>query len=148
MKNFIKNNYTASRMVLCAAGGWFCLKANFCLIGVDHSELCSLADQYFGDFPAHETPINVFPTRFTGSEIRDRDDELPLAHIAIAYEGPAWANIETLTLMVASSIHGAWDRSFGGGSNVASRLASTFFTKDNIHSFQNFFTCYTDTSLW
>lgn len=48
---------------------------------------------------------------FSGSEIRIRDDDMQLAHIAIAVESPGWADADTIPLMVASSIVGNWDRS-------------------------------------
>ncbi|VDQ08785.1 unnamed protein product [Trichobilharzia regenti] len=138
MRNFVKQNYKAPRMVLSAAGGnW---------------NLCELADKHFGDFPASyregEGMPNIQHCRFTGSDIRDRDDAMPLAHAALAFEGPGWSSPDTLALMVASSLHGAWDRSYGGGSNVASKLAARFFKESSVHSFQHFFTCYHDTSLW
>ncbi|TPP66936.1 Cytochrome b-c1 complex subunit 1 mitochondrial [Fasciola gigantica] len=140
MRNFVKANYKAPRMVLCAAGG------------IDHAQLTELAESHFGEFPASyaegEGAPNLQPCRFTGSEIRDRDDALPLAHAAVAFEGPGWSNPDTLSLMVASSVHGAWDKSYGGGENVASKLAAKFFGEDSVHSFQHFFTCYHDTSLW
>jgi processing peptidase subunit beta len=47
---------------------------------------------------------------FTGSEIRIRDDNMPLAHIAIAVESTGWADVDTIPLMVASTIIGNWDR--------------------------------------
>ncbi|KAA3676349.1 mitochondrial-processing peptidase subunit beta [Paragonimus westermani] len=118
---------------------------------IDHTQLADLAEKHFGDFPASygkEGIPSIESCRFTGSEIRDRDDAMPLAHAAIAFEGPGWTNPDTLALMVASSIHGAWDRSYGGGTNVASKLAAQFFSEDSVHSFQHFFTCYHDTSLW
>ena len=34
-----------------------------------------------------EIPALLQPCRYTGSEIRVRDDSIPLAHIAIAVEG-------------------------------------------------------------
>ncbi|KAF6775772.1 hypothetical protein AHF37_04932 [Paragonimus kellicotti] len=139
LKEFIKCNYKAPRMVLCAAGG------------IDHTQLAQLAEKHFGDFPASYGEVgipSIESCRFTGSEIRDRDDAMPLAHAAIAFEGPGWTSPDTLALMVASSIHGAWDRSYGGGTNVASKLAAQFFSEDSVHSFQHFFTCYHDTSLW
>ncbi|VDL98033.1 unnamed protein product, partial [Schistocephalus solidus] len=140
LRSFVKSNYKAPRMVLTAAGG------------VDHSELRDLGQNYFGDISATNkagegTPY-VSECRFTGSEIRDRDDAMPLAHVALAVEGPGWASPDTLALMVGSSVHGAWDRTHGGGSNVASQLASKFFNQGSVHSFQHFFTCYNDTSLW
>lgn len=63
------------------------------------------------------------PCRFTGSEIRVRDDSLPLAHIAIAVEGCGWTDQDNIPLMVANTLIGAWDRSQGGGVNNASNLA-------------------------
>ncbi|CAH8826139.1 unnamed protein product [Trichobilharzia szidati] len=140
MRDFVRQNYKAPRMVLSAAGG------------IDHNKLCELADKHFGDFPASyregEGMPNIQHCRFTGSDIRDRDDAMPLAHAALAFEGPGWSSPDTLALMVASSLHGAWDRSYGGGSNVASKLAARFFKESSVHSFQHFFTCYHDTSLW
>ena len=47
---------------------------------------------------------------FTGSEIRVRDDAMPLAHIALAVESTGWADADTIPLMVASTIVGNWDR--------------------------------------
>jgi len=77
-----------------------------------------------------------------------RDDSMPLAHIAIAVEACGWADSDNIPLMVANTIIGAWDRSQGGGTNNASRLA-TAATEDNLaHSYQSFNTCYTDTGLW
>ena len=47
---------------------------------------------------------------FSGSEIRIQDDDMQLAHIAIAVESQGWADADTIPLMVASSIVGNWDR--------------------------------------
>lgn len=47
---------------------------------------------------------------FSGSEIRIRDDEMPLAHIAVAVESPGLAHADTIPLNVASTIIGNWDR--------------------------------------
>ncbi|KAM7535718.1 hypothetical protein Aperf_G00000102873 [Anoplocephala perfoliata] len=138
LRSFIKMNYLAPRMVLTAAGG------------VDHTELKELGEQYFGDISGSidgRSPA-LEPCRFTGSEIRDRDDAMPLAHVALALEGPGWVDPDTLALMVGSCVNGAWDRTHGGGSNLASPLASKFFEAGDVHSFQHFFTCYHDTSLW
>ena len=48
--------------------------------------------------------------RFSGSEIRIRDDDMPLAHIALAVESPGLAHADTVPLLVASTIIGNWDR--------------------------------------
>jgi len=48
-------------------------------------------------------------------QIRIRDDKMPLAHIAIAVEAAGWSDPDTIPLMVANTLIGNWDRSFGGG---------------------------------
>ncbi|CAG2240526.1 MAS1 [Mytilus edulis] len=121
---YIGNHYKGPRIVLAGAGG------------VDHDELVKTAQQYF------ET------CRFTGSEVRVRDDTMPLAHVAIAVEGCGWTNPDNIALMVANTLIGSWDRSFGAGANMASQLASQSASMNLCHSFQSFNTCYTDTGLW
>lgn len=44
-----------------------------------------------------------------------RDDGLPLAHVAIAVEGASAASPDIVPLMVANSIIGSFDLTFGGG---------------------------------
>nr|KAF6319987.1 peptidase, mitochondrial processing subunit beta [Myotis myotis] len=88
------------------------------------------------------------PCKFTGSEIRVRDDKMPLAHLAIAVEAVGWAHPDTICLMVANTLIGNWDRSFGGGMNLSSKLAQLTCHGNLCHSFQSFNTCYTDTGLW
>ncbi|KAL3312279.1 mitochondrial processing peptidase beta subunit [Cichlidogyrus casuarinus] len=140
LKQFVKANYKGSRMALCAAGG------------VDHKQLADLAEKHFGDisstFGEGEGTPDSKPCRYTGSDIRDRDDAMPLAHLAYAIEGPGWCSPDTLALMVASSVNGSWDHSHGGGNNVSSPLARQFFGGGGVHAFQHFFTVYNDTSLW
>jgi len=86
--------------------------------------------------------------RFTGSDVRIRDDHMPLAHVALAVEGAGWASEDNLGLMVANTIIGSWDRSHCGGENLASNLAKECAKGGLAHSFQSFNTCYTDTGLW
>lgn len=48
-------------------------------------------------------------------QIRHRDDALPLAHVAIAVEGPGWANPDNVALQVANAIIGHYDCTYSGG---------------------------------
>ncbi|KAG8236490.1 hypothetical protein J437_LFUL016401 [Ladona fulva] len=143
---YIKSHYKPPRIVLAGAGG------------VKHDELVKHAEKLFSGLSiAYEGEIPLLtPCRFTGSEIRVRDDSMPLAHIAVAVEGCGWADADNVPLMVANAVLGAWDRSQGGGTghgdasshSHASRLAS-FAAQDQLaHSFQSFNTCYKDTGLW
>lgn len=44
-----------------------------------------------------------------------RDDSFPLAHVAIAVEGASVASPDIVPLMVANSIIGSFDLTYGGG---------------------------------
>jgi len=98
------------------------------------------------DIP-NEIPLDQH-CRYTGSDVRVRDDSMPLAHVAIAVEGCGWTNPDNIPLMVANTLIGNWDRSMGGGANNSSRLAHYCAEKSFCHSFQSFNTCYKDTGLW
>lgn len=136
--DYITTHYKGPRIVLAAAGG------------VSHDELLELAKFHFGDtLCAHKGEIPALPPcQFTGSEIRVRDDKMPLAHLAIAVEAVGWAHPDTICLMVANTLIGNWDRSFGGGMNLSSKLAQLSCQGSLCHSFQSFNTSYTDTGLW
>lgn len=137
LQAYIKTHYQPARIVLAGAGG------------VDHDKLVSLANQHLGGLKntAGEIP-ELAPCRYTGSEMRYRDDSMPLAHVAVAVEGAGWTNADNIPLMVANTLIGAWDRSQGGGVNNASYLARAASCAGMAHSFQSFNTCYKDTGLW
>ena len=137
--------------------------------------------------------------RYTGSDVRVRDDTMPLAHVAIAVEGCGWTNPDNIPLMVrtcfqnssklfvlsekykhnlynvkkssyrivfhhpnplsfnqiphlsiqvANTLIGNWDRAMGGGANNSNPLAQYCAELGIAHSFQSFNTCYKDTGLW
>lgn len=138
LRDYINTHYKASRMVLAAAGG------------VNHDELVKLAEQHFGSLKADsDKEVQVLkPCRYTGSEIRIRDDDIRLAHVAACVEGTSWSDADTIPLMVASTMIGSWDRSMASGGSVGSRLAQQANQHHLCHSFQAFNTCYADTGLW
>ncbi|KAM4748131.1 mitochondrial-processing peptidase subunit beta [Rhinophrynus dorsalis] len=133
---YITTHYKGPRIVLAAAGG------------VCHEELRQLAKYHFGNLPSTYEGETLPLCSFTGSEIRVRDDKMPLAHIAISVEAVGWSHPDTIPLMVANTLIGNWDRSFGGGVNLSSKLAQITCHGNLCHSFQSFNTCYTDTGLW
>uniref|UniRef100_A0A8D8UCC6 Mitochondrial-processing peptidase subunit beta n=1 Tax=Cacopsylla melanoneura TaxID=428564 RepID=A0A8D8UCC6_9HEMI len=140
LQNYVNAFYQPARMVLSGAGG------------VDHDTLVKLAKEHFSNVKPVNTDCPNIATatacRYTGSDVRVRDDSMPLAHVAIAVEGCGWENADNIPLMVANTLIGAWDRSQGSGSNNASRLASLAASENLAHSFQSFNTCYKDTGLW
>jgi len=136
--HYINTHYKGPRMVLAGAGG------------VNHKDLCDMAEKHFSKIGVNipnEIPIDQH-CRYTGSDVRVRDDSMPLAHVAIAVEGCGWTNPDNIPLMVASTLIGNWDRSMGGGANNSSKLASHCAEAGFCHSFQSFNTCYKDTGLW
>ncbi|RXN24929.1 cytochrome b-c1 complex subunit mitochondrial [Labeo rohita] len=118
--------------------------------GVNHDELVALAKQHFSgvsfEYEGDAVPV-LSPCRFTGSEIRMRDDAMPLAHVAIAVEGAGAASPDIVPLMVANSIIGSYDITFGGGKHLSSRLARLAAELNLCHSFQAFHSSYSDTGL-
>jgi len=138
LREYINTHYKPQRMVLAAAGG------------VNHDELVKLAEQHFGSmkFDTNVEPQVLKPCRYTGSEIRVRDDDIRLAHVAACIEGTSWSDADTIPLMVASTLIGSWDRSMASAGNVGSNLAHLSNKYNGCHSFQAFNTCYADTGLW
>ncbi|KXJ11833.1 mitochondrial-processing peptidase subunit beta [Exaiptasia diaphana] len=134
---YISKHYSAPRIVLAAAGG------------VNHDELVKLAETHFSGLRStYEEQDKVETCRFSGSEIRVRDDDMPLAHVAVAVEGCGWTHPDYFALMVANMLVGSWDRSFSAGRNVGSKLAQEVAQNNLAHNFMSFNTCYTDTGLW
>lgn len=138
LQQYVKTHYKSHRICLAAAGG------------VDHSELTRLAEANFGvlatDFDVDTQQTK--PCRFTGSDIRVRDDDMPLAHVALAVEGCGWASPDYYPLMIANMIFGSWNRALGGSKNMAGELAQNVSEHGLAHSYMSFNTCYSDTALW
>lgn len=109
-----------------------------------------MAEKYFGDMNNHyprQVP-SVDNCRFTGSEFRYRDDNMPFTYAAIAVEGVGWDHPDNIPLMIANTLIGQWDRTHGSGINAPSRLAQRVGFGGEVQSFQSFNTCYKDTGLW
>lgn len=135
--DYIQTHYVAPRIVMAAAGG------------VDHAQLVELAEKHFSKLKGDYNGVPVQPKcRFTGGEMRVRDDDMPLAYIAMAVEGVGHAHPDYFPLLIASTIVGSWDRTFGGGQNLSSRLARTADEHQLANSYMSFNTSYIDTSLW
>ncbi|RWS11172.1 mitochondrial-processing peptidase subunit beta-like protein [Dinothrombium tinctorium] len=136
---YIKSHYKGPRIVVAAAGG------------VNHDELVKLTEKHLGNigykYEDSEIPT-LEPCRFTGSDIRVRDDDMPFVYGAIAVEAAGWENPDNIPLMIANTIIGSYDRSQGGGSNVGSYLQQATAAENLCVSFQSFNTCYKDTGLW
>ncbi|XP_072571816.1 cytochrome b-c1 complex subunit 1, mitochondrial-like [Paramormyrops kingsleyae] len=135
---FISSHFKAPRMVLAAAGG------------VNHRELVDLARQHLGgvsfQYEGDAVPV-LSRCRFTGSEVRMRDDAMPLAHVAIAVEGASATSPDLVPLMLANAIVGSYDVTYGGGKNLSSRLARAAVEDKLCQRYHAFHTSYADTGL-
>lgn len=129
LRNYIDNHFKSSRIVLTAAGG------------VDHNALVSAGQQNLNSLDNSfdgSVPI-LTPCRFTGSEIRLRDDSVPLAHCAIAVQTDGVNSSSALPLLVASAVIGSWDRTRSSGAGESSALARSSATDGSCFLIIDFF---------
>lgn len=141
LEGYIKQNYTADRMVLVGSGG------------IPHQELVKLAEKHFSSLPTEPPTARSYSIAaaqkrkpdFIGSEVRIRDDTIPTANIAIAVEGVSWKDDDYFTGLVTQAIVGNWDRAMGNSPYLGSKL-STFVHENKLaNSFMSFSTSYSDT---
>lgn len=138
--DYIKTNYTAPRMVIAAAGA------------VDHASLSKAAEAAFGSLPS-EGPsaadlVAAAPSKYTGSEVRISDPDMPQLHVALAFRGAAWRDADSVALMVAQTLLGSWDASSGAGGDAASPLAMRLSQGGLAKSFMAFNSNYHDAGLF
>eukprot|EP00897_Mesotaenium_endlicherianum_P003888 jgi/Mesen1/3527/ME000197S02544 len=109
LRDYIATHYTGPRMVVAASGA------------VDHGDLVSLVEKSFTSLSKNTTTaadlIAREPALYTGSEVRIRDDDLPLAHFAIAVQGAPWSDPDAIPLMVMQAMLGSWNKNAGAGVN-------------------------------
>ncbi|WQF87270.1 Putative peptidase M16, zinc-binding, metalloenzyme, LuxS/M16 peptidase [Colletotrichum destructivum] len=141
LTNYIKNNYTADRMVLVGAGG------------IPHEKLVELAEKNFSGLPTTGPNTQAYQLSkqkadFIGSDVRVRDDNIPTANIAIAVEGVSWNDDDYYTALVAQAIVGNYDKAIGNAPHQGSKLSGFVHKHDIANSFMSFSTSYSDTGLW
>lgn len=68
-----------------------------------------------------------------------RDDDCPLAEFAVAFEGAAWTDPDSIALMVMQSLLGCWNKGAGGGKHMGSVLLHLLMMACMIDL--KFFTC-------
>lgn len=103
LQNYLDTHFKASRVVLSAAGA------------AKHADIVKLANQHFSklDNTFDGEPPVLSKCRYTGSDVRLRDDSIEFAHFAIAYEGPGRTSKDYLAMLVAAEVIGSYDRSLG-----------------------------------
>ncbi|XP_003703132.3 mitochondrial-processing peptidase subunit beta [Megachile rotundata] len=88
--------------------------------------------------------------RFSGSDLRLRDDDDELGYVAIGVEGPGSEEWEDhFTLTVAKEFVGCWDTSSGGANHNAPLIAHYSFNTDLCYLYKSFFHKWAQsTSIW
>lgn len=139
LENYIKTHYTGPRIVVAGAGA------------IEHSDLVKIADKAFGSLPSAPRDGLVVPNEpavFVGSQLIQRDDDLSLAHAAVAVETGGWTNPHAFPLMIMQTILGSWDRTMAAGPNMASPLCRKVGEGQLAHSLTTFNTTYKDSGLF
>ncbi|KAL3624047.1 hypothetical protein CASFOL_032863 [Castilleja foliolosa] len=138
--NYVSTHYTAPRMVVAASGP------------VKHEDFVEQVKKLFTNVSSDPTTtldlIAKEPAIFTGSEVRMLDDDKPLAHFAIAFEGVSWTDPDSVPLMVMQAMLGTWNKSAGGGKHAGSELTQRVAINEIAESMMAFNTNYTDTGLF
>ncbi|CAB3401620.1 unnamed protein product [Caenorhabditis bovis] len=137
LKEWQEDNYRPVRMVLSAVGG-----------GV--ANVPQLAEKYFGDL-SNEYPRKVPEVsgiRFTGSEYRYRNDNIPHMYAAFAVEGVGYGHKDALALQVANQFIGQWDVTHATTRTAPSRLVQKIGHDHGLHNLQHFNINYKDTGLF
>lgn len=137
IRDYVSAHYTAPRMVVAGAGA------------IEHDDLVQLSDKLLGSVPSTGSrPVDLEPANFTGSDIRIRYDDFPVAHIAYAFPTAGWTDPDTYPLLVIASLLGNFDRNSTGGAHSSSELIANIAKEDLAHSLSTFNTQYSDTGLF
>jgi len=142
LSTYIKQHYTAPRMVLVGTGA------------VDHDALVKLAEGAFSNLPSGDSGESVRklvsgdPAHFTGSDVRIRDDDMPNTSFCVAFKGASWTSPDAVPLMVMQAMLGSWDKAAAGAGHAGSDLAQDMHSNNLANSYMAFNTNYADTGLF
>ncbi|KAF5725400.1 mitochondrial-processing peptidase subunit beta-like [Tripterygium wilfordii] len=140
LEKYIQTHYTAPRMVISASGA------------VKHEEVVEQVKKLFTKLSDDSTSTSQLiakePAVFTGSEVRIIDDDIPLAQFAVAFEGAAWTDPDSIALMVMQAMLGSWNKGAGGGKHMGSELVQRVAINEVAESMMAFNTNYKDTGLF
>ncbi|XP_077211809.1 putative mitochondrial-processing peptidase subunit beta, mitochondrial isoform X2 [Tasmannia lanceolata] len=138
--DYISTHYSGPRMVVSAAGA------------VKHEDIVKQVSRLFRNLSNDPTTaaqlVDKNPAIFTGSEVRVENNDMPLAHFAVAFKGAAWADPNSMPLMVMQCLLGSWNKSVGVGNYSGSELARRVGTYNLADSIMSFNTNYRDTGLF
>ncbi|GAB4840101.1 hypothetical protein Ancab_020813 [Ancistrocladus abbreviatus] len=140
IQDYISTHYATHRMVIAAAGG------------VKHEDVVEQVKKVFTKLSANPTTTSQLvanePVNFTGSEVRIIEDDIPLARLAVAFNGASWTDPDSIALMVMQTMLGSWDKSNGDGKHMGSELVQRVAISEVAERFMAFNTNYKDTGLF
>lgn len=67
-----------------------------------------------------------------------RDDDMPIAQFAVAFNGASWTDPDSIALMVIQSMLGTWNRTAGAGKHMGLVFFSSIFLgrcAKNLHNY-------------
>jgi len=136
IEEYVSTHYVGPKMVIAAAGP------------IDHDEVLKLSEGLFSDIAkSGASEPYMEPAVFTGSEIRVRYDDMPVAHIAYAFPTAGWTDPDNFPLLVIQHLLGSWDK--GSYSNICNTRMTKEIAEDELaHSVSAFNTQYSDTGLF
>jgi len=137
IQTYVSNHYVGPRMVIAAAGP------------IEHNEIVKLCEGLFSDIRQkgeHEPYME--PAVFTGSEIRVRFDDTPLAHIAYAFPTAGWTDPDNFPLLVIQHMLGSWNKQSSFTNICNTRLTKNIAEDELAHCVSAFNTQYSDTGLF
>ena len=132
---YLSKCYNPCRTVLATSGA------------ITHEQVYCLANCYMGCLESLKFS-DIEPYRYTGSEVKYRDDSMPTAHVMLAVEGPPFGDHDGVVLEVARFILGGWDRSQPGGELHPVRIAREASVCGLCDSYQAFHIAYKDCGLF
>ncbi|KAL6551600.1 hypothetical protein OROGR_007754 [Orobanche gracilis] len=139
LRNYLSTHYTAPRMLLQ-------------LVLLSMKEFVEQVKKSFTELSTDPTTASELvarePATFTGSEVRMLDDDIPLAHFSIAFEGAPWKDPDSVALLIMQSMLGTWNKDAGGGKHMGSELAQRVGINEIAESMMAFNISYTDTGLF
>ncbi|KAJ3636282.1 hypothetical protein Zmor_009061, partial [Zophobas morio] len=136
LKSYIEQNYCGKNIVVCGVGD------------VDHAELVAISEEKFGHLKETSLPAVNDVVRYTGSEVRVRDDDLPYSYAAVAFEGVAAIHPDFFVVQVANQMMSSWNQAVTGGKFLSSPLARIMAKERPALSYKNFLVSYSDTGLF
>ncbi|KVH97718.1 hypothetical protein Ccrd_000180 [Cynara cardunculus var. scolymus] len=148
IQEYISTHYSAHRMLTAEFLYDYMLQVISASGAVKHEDVVEQVKKMFTKLSANPITTSQLvekePALFTGSEVRMRDDDMPLAQFAVAFNGASWTDPDSVALMVIQAMLGSWNQSAGGGKHMGSILA----INEIAESMMAFNTNYKDTGLF